>query len=111
MVPEKLRSRVLQTIHESHFDFEKMQLRAREAVFWPGTTSDLLQAAQGCEVCQTFSRSQQCETLLPHEVPQGSWEKLGIDFFEFQFITYLLVADYCSRFPVIRKVRSTKARF
>ena len=27
-VPEKLRSRVLQTIHEGHFGFEKMQLRA-----------------------------------------------------------------------------------
>ena len=109
IVPEKLRSRVLQTIHEGHFGFEKMQLRAREAVFWPGITSDLLQAAQGCEVRQTFSRSQQRETLLPHEVPQGPWEKLGIDFFEFQSNTYLLIADYYSRFPVIRKVRSTNA--
>ena len=94
IVPEKLRSRVLQTIHEGHFSFEKMQLRAREAVFWPGITSDLLQAAQGCEVRQTFSRSQQRETLLPHEVPQGPWEKLRIDFFEFQSTTYLLIADY-----------------
>ena len=69
IVPEKLRDRVLQTIHESHFGFEKMQLRARQAVFWPGTTSDLLQTAQSCEACQTFSKSQQRETLLPHEVP------------------------------------------
>ena len=60
-------------------------------------------------MCQTFSRSQQRETLLPHEVPQGPWEKLGIDFFEFQSTTYLLIADYYSRFPVIRKVRSTNA--
>ena len=54
IVPEKLRDRVLQTIHEGHFGFEKMLLRAREAVFWPGITSDLLQTAQSCEVCQTF---------------------------------------------------------
>ena len=60
-------------------------------------------------MCQTFSRSQQRETLLPHEVPQGPWEKLGIDFFEFESTTYLLIADYYSRFPVIRKVRSTTA--
>ena len=86
-----------------------MQLRAREAVFWPGITSYLLQTAQSCEACQTFSRSQQRKTLLPHEVPQGPWEKLGIDFFEFQSTTYLLIADYYSRFPVIRKVRSTNA--
>lgn len=86
-----------------------MQLRAREAVFWPGITSDLLQTAQSCEVCQTFSRSQERETLLPHEVPQGPWEKLGIDFLKFRSTTYLLIADYYSRFPVIRKVRSTNA--
>ena len=59
---------------------------------------------QGCEVCQMFSRSQQRETLLPNEVPQGPWEKLGIDFFEFQSTTHLLIADYYSRFPVIQKV-------
>ena len=58
-------------------------------------------------MCQTFSRSQQCETLLPREVPQGHWEKLGIYFFEFQSTTYFLIADYYRRFPVIRKIRST----
>ena len=109
LIPEKLHRRVLQTIHEGHFGFDKMQLRAREAVFWPGIASDLLQTAQGCEVCQTFSRSQQRETLLPHEVPQDTWEKLGINFFEFQSTTYLLMADYYSRFPVIRKIRSINA--
>ena len=67
-VPDQWRNGVLQTIHEGHFGFEKMQLRTREAVFWPGIISDLLQTAQSCEVCQTFSRSQQRETLLPHEV-------------------------------------------
>ncbi|PFX17550.1 Uncharacterized protein K02A2.6 [Stylophora pistillata] len=77
IVPEKLRTTVLQSIHEGHFGFEKMQLKAREAVFWPGITSDLLQTAQGCEVCQTFSKSQRRETPLLHEVPQGPWDKLG----------------------------------
>ncbi|XP_015779530.1 PREDICTED: uncharacterized protein K02A2.6-like [Acropora digitifera] len=86
-----------------------MLLRAREAVFWPGITSDLLQTAQSCEVCQKFSRSQPRKTLLPHEVPQGPLEKLGIDFLEFQSTTYLLIADYYSRFPVVRKVSSTTA--
>ena len=109
IVPKKLHDRVLQTIHEGDFGFEKMLLRAQEAVFWPGITSNLLPTAQSCEVCQTFSRSQQRETLLPHEVRQGPWEKLGIDFFEFQSTTYLLIEDFYSRFPVVRKVSSTTA--
>ena len=41
IVPEKLRDRVLQTIHEGHFGFEKMQLRAQEAVFWPGLITSI----------------------------------------------------------------------
>ena len=45
VVPEKLCNRVLKTIHEGHFGFEKMSLRAREAVCWPGVSSDLLQTA------------------------------------------------------------------
>ena len=46
---------------------------------------------------------------MPHDVPQGPWEKLGADYFEFQSNQYLLVADYYSRFPVIRRARSTTA--
>ena len=109
IVPEKLRSRTLQTIHKGHYRVDKMQLRARESVFWPRISADILQTAQSCNVCQTFSKSQQRETLMPHEVPQGPWEKLAIDFFEFQSNGYLLIADYYSRFPVIRRVRSTTA--
>ena len=109
IVPERLHNKVLQTIHEGHFGIEKMQLRVREAVFWPGITADVLQTAQSCKVCRTFSKSQQRQTLMPHEVPQGPWEKIGVDFFEFQSTNYLLIADYYSRFPVIRKVRSTTA--
>ena len=109
IIPEKMRNRALQTIHEGHFGVEKMQLCAREAVFWPGITEDILKTAQSCRVCQTFSRSQQRETLMPHEVPQGPWEKVAVDFFEFQSSQYLLIADYYSRFPVIRRARSTTA--
>ena len=53
-----------------------MQLRARESVFWPRISADIPQTAQSCNVCQTFSKSQQRETLMPQEVPQGPLEKL-----------------------------------
>ena len=97
------------TIHEGHFGVEKMQLRARESVFWPKISADILQTAQGCRVCKTYSKSQTKETLMPHDVPQGPWEKLGADYFEFQSNQYLSVADYYSHFPVIRRARSTTA--
>lgn len=84
--PEKLRNRTLQTIHRGHCCFDKMQLRAREFVFRA--------KLQSCNVRQTFSKSQQRETLMPHEVPQGPWENLATDFFEFHSNSYLLIADF-----------------
>ena len=81
IIPEKLHNRTLHTIHEGHFSIEKRQLKAKESVFWPKITADILQTAQSCKVCQTFSRTQQTEIWMLHKVPQGPWEKIGADVF------------------------------
>jgi transposase InsO family protein len=47
--------------------------------------------------------------MIPHDVPAQPWETLGIDFFEWNGGQYLLVADYFSKFPVIRHMTSTSA--
>ena len=44
---------------------------------------------------------------MPHEVLQGPWEKIGADFFEFEFTSYLLIANYYSKVSIIRGMRST----
>ena len=85
-----------------------MQLRAKESVFLPKITTDILQTAQNCKVCQTYSRSQQREILMPHEVLQCLWEKIGAGFCEFESTTYQQIAYYYSWFPIIRRMRSTK---
>jgi len=93
IVPANLRNQVLHIVHKGHFGIEKMQLRARETVFWPGISNEIMEIAKACEVCQIFSQSQQRETLMSHEIPQSPWEKIGIDFFEFQSQQYLLIVD------------------
>ena len=85
----------------------KMQLKAKESVFWPKITADNLQIAESCKVCQTFFRSQQREILIPHKVVQGPWEKIGVDFFQFESTKYLLITACYSWFPIIRRMRST----
>ena len=44
---------------------------------------------------------------MPHEGLQGPWEKLGADFSGFESTNYLLIANYYSHIPVIRRMRST----
>ena len=44
---------------------------------------------------------------MPCEVPQGPLEKIKADFFESESTNYLLIADYYSQFPNIRRMGST----
>ena len=83
---------------------EKSLLRAREAVFWSRIIQDITNKVQSCNTCQVYSKSQPRETLQQHEIPAQPWTMIGADLFELQGKHYLLVADYYSRFPVIRRL-------
>ena len=44
------------------------------------------------------------------EIPVVPWTKLASDFFHFQNDSYLLIVDFTSRFPVVRKLKSMTAK-
>ena len=44
---------------------------------------------------------------MPHEVPQGFWEKIEVYFFEFESLNCLLIADNYGKFPIIRRMGNT----
>ena len=39
------------------------------------------------------------EPLQPHEIPDGPWQKLGMDFFDLKGKCYILICDYFSKYP------------
>ena len=41
---------------------------------------------------------------MPHDVPSMPWMKFRIDIFEHRSHHYLLVADYFSKFPTVKKL-------
>ena len=77
-----------------------MNLRARETVYWPGTSEDIKVAYHRCDICAKFARTQQKETLQYVETPQATWEQLGLDLFSLKNMYYLLAVDYFSWFPI-----------
>ena len=93
MISTSQRAEYLKDLHAGHFGEEKTLLRAYETVFWPGISRD---------ICQKHKPAQQKEPLMPHDVPSMPWVKLGIDLFEHRSYHYLLVADYFSKFPILR---------
>ena len=73
-------------------------------MFWPGISDDIRNAVKACDICQKHKPAQQKEPLMPHDVPSMPWVKLGIDIFEHRSHHYLLVADYFSKFPIVKKL-------
>ena len=39
------------------------------------------------------------------EIPTRPWEIVGTDLFEIEGDKYLLIVDYCSKLPIIRKMK------
>ena len=68
-----------------------------------------LQQPRNCQATQSIRCSQQQEGLSQYEVPAGPWKRLGIDYFKWNQQRYLLLADYYSRFPIIRSVSTMSA--
>ena len=106
IMPQSEQASTLKVLHMGHYAVDKMNLRARETVYWPGISEDIKVTYHKCEICAKFTRTQQKETLQYVEMPPASWEQLGLDLFTLRNMHYLLAVDYFSWFPVVRKLQS-----
>ena len=109
IIPETLRRKFLGLLHKGHLGEEENLLLARTTIYWPNYTDDIRQTVWNCQACQSTRCSQQQEGLSQYEVPAGPWKRLGIDYFEWNQQRYLLIADYYSRFPILRSVSTMSA--
>jgi hypothetical protein len=108
-VPKTLRQKVLSNIHEGHQGVEKSKLRAKDAVYWPGIYKEIEVLVGNCSTCQELLNAQPKCPMISMKVPSHPWEILGADLFWHKAQWYLLITDYFSKFPVVRKVSSTAA--
>ena len=106
IIPKLERASTLKVLHMGHYAIDKMSLRARETVYWPGISEDIRHTYHHCQICAKFSRSQQRETPQSIETPQTACEQLGLDIFTLENTHYILVVDYFSWFPVVRQLQS-----
>ena len=99
-------------IHDSHLGLTKCKLRAKQAVYWPGLNEQLEQLILNCLLCLKYSRSKKKtdeSSTLGQEVPITPWTKLATDPFHFEGQSYLLLVDYMSQFPIVRRLASMTA--
>ena len=106
IVPTSAREMVLEQIHTGHLGMKKCKLRAKSAVWWPGIYKDIEQKVATCAACQTHQNSQSKEPMIPQETPPRPWHTFGSDLFFWNNMWYLLITDYYSKFPFIRRLPS-----
>ena len=123
IVPLQLRPEMLKLIHESHFGVEKCKSRALELLYWPRMSYNIESIVSECDICSKFRKEHQREPLIPHDIPNARFYKIGVDIMTFKSVDYLVVVVYFSKFPeilelpgktaatVIQKLKSVFARF
>ena len=100
-------------IHEGHLGLGKCKLWIKDTVYWPGINEQLEQMVLNCELCLKYSKDkckQPSNMSLGQEIPIHPWTKIMTDIFCFDGASYILIVDYTSRFPVVRKLTSMTAQ-
>lgn len=104
IIPSSMKKEILQKLHEPHLGIEKTKLRARTSVFWININRDIEEITKTCHVCQSHQPTQQKEPLIQSEIPPCPWHTIGTDIFYLKGEEYLLISDYFSKFPFVRKI-------
>ena len=86
----------------------KCQNRARHCVYWPGINSDVKCLIKSCPTCQHHHPQELQQLFLPTLAQQCPWQHLGTDYFHFDGSEYLVVMDYYSKMPIIRRTPASK---
>ncbi|CAL8106515.1 unnamed protein product [Orchesella dallaii] len=103
LVPKTLRPAVLKVLHKSHQGQVRTLRRARQSVFWPGITNDILNVVRSCSECASYLPSQQKEPQYQDPSPTYPFQEVSTDLFSFAGFEYLVMVDRFSGWICISK--------
>ena len=109
-IPQGLRSQCLKTLHKDHPGITKMKLRAQTSMYWIGIGKQIEDHVLHCVPCQTYSRSQQKDPAIPVEDPSRLWQRVGMNLFFQGSHWNVIIADYYSKYPWIKKLEAISSK-
>ena len=106
IIPGELQEEYLSRLYEGHLSANKVQENAKQHMYWTGIDADIEDYTKRCQ--EYIKRSHVAkEPLQPHDIPEGPWRKLGIDYFTFNGNSYVLICDYFSKFPFLYRAKTS----
>ena len=106
IIPGELQEEYLSCLHESHLSANKVQENAKQHMYWTGIDADIENYTKRCQECIKQSQVAK-EPLQPHDIPEGPWRKLGMDYFNFDGNSYVLICDYFLKFPFLYRAKTS----
>lgn len=104
-----MRYELLEKLHKGHLGVNRSLARARQVMYWPNITREIKEKLQNCSTCQKFQAKKSKEPLMPHDIPNIPFHKVGSDIFEWEGQSYLLIMDYYSKWIDYRKLKNKSA--
>ncbi|KAJ3649934.1 hypothetical protein Zmor_021650 [Zophobas morio] len=104
VIPRALRKQCLRVLHDGHLGTPKCLEKAKTTVWWPEIRRHLKDMVENCETCIKH-RQPVVEPMIPSTVPSRPWKVLGADLAYYNGKNYLVVQDYYSKYPEIRKLK------
>lgn len=78
IIPTSMRKVCIQKAYDdAHFGINRTLNRAKEVMFWPGMTEEIIEAVATCTISGKYQRFNTKEPLLAHEVPTAPFEKIA----------------------------------
>ena len=109
LVPSKLKSEILKTIHVSHMGLDRTLSMVRGVLYWPQMSMEIKHMIESCSTCIQNKSQNVKEPLNNHEIPLLPWQKVAADFMTLNQQKYLIVVDYYSKFIEVAQIASNTA--
>ena len=106
VIPEQLRRNILQQLHTSHQGIDKTKKLVRESIYWPCVNKSIENICASCWLFQEMQPQQTPQHIQQHERPLALCVRVGTDIFTIHNDNYLIISDYYSQYPFIKKLPS-----
>lgn len=109
VVPLNLRIKVLELFHNSHSGIVQTKMLMRNFCWWPKMNDDIEKIIMQCSKCQEFQNYKINDSLCPWAKTGKNFERIHVDFFVKNQVTYLLIVDSFSKWIDIHIMSGTTA--
>lgn len=107
VIPEAIKTNILQLLHDTHVGICRMKTLARLYVWWMNIDRDIEKYANQCNACQLTQSSPSKVALSKWKETTKFFERIHIDFFHFKNHTFLLLVDSFSRWFDAHMMKTT----